>query len=97
VAPGPVVDIQCTITDIEYRVTLPEGWTAQLPAPVTVTSFFAGDESRYDMEGRTVVMHRVVEGIDSDVQAPERVAEVAACLRAVAADDHEFLTLTPAP
>jgi transglutaminase-like putative cysteine protease len=84
-------------TDIEYRVELPEGWTAQLPAPVTVTSFFARYESRYRMEGRTLVMHRVVEGIDSGVHAPERIAEVTAWMRAVAADDLEFLTLTPAP
>ncbi len=82
--------------DVEYRVTLPEGWTAQLPAPINATSFFARYESSYRMEGRDLVMRRVLKGQGSGVHPPERIAEVVAWMRAVAVDDHEFITLTPA-
>lgn len=82
-------------TDVEYRVTLPEGWSAQLPTPVTATSFFARYESTYRMDGRDLVMRRVLRGTGSGVHPPERIAEVVAWMRAVAVDDHEYITLTP--
>ncbi len=82
--------------DVEYRVTLPAGWTAQLPPNVTATSFFARYESSYRMEGRDLVLHRVIRGTGAGVQAPERVAEIVAWMQSVAADAHEFITLTPA-
>ena len=82
--------------DIEYRVTLPEGWTAQLPAPIRATSFFGRYESSYRMDGRDLIMRRVLTGQGNGVHPPERIAEVIAWMRAVAVDDHEFITLTPA-
>lgn len=82
---------------VEYRVTLPEGWRAQLPPPVVATSFFARYESSYRMDGRTLVMQRRLTSLGDGVHAPERIAEVVAWMRAVAADDLEFVTLTPAP
>jgi len=83
--------------EVEYRVTLPEGWSAQLPSPVVATSFFARYESTYRLEGRTLVMRRELSSRGDGVHAPERIAEVVAWMRAVAADDLEFITLTPAP
>ncbi len=82
--------------DIEYRITLPEGWTAQLPAPINATSFFGRYESSYRMEGRELIMRRLLKGQGAGVHPPERIAEVIAWMRAVAVDDHEFITLTPA-
>jgi hypothetical protein len=84
-------------TEIEYRVTLPDGWSATLPPPIVATSFFGRYESRYVMEGRTLVMRRRLEGVSEGIVAPERLAEVVAWMRAVAVDDLEFVTLTPAP
>lgn len=83
--------------EVEYRVTLPDGWSAQLPPPVVATSFFARYESSYRMDGRTLVMRRQLTSRGEGVHAPERIAEVIAWMRAVAADDLEFITLTPAP
>ena len=83
--------------ELTYRVTLPAGWGAQLPADVVATSFFGRYESRYRLEGRTLTVTRVVESTGDGVHPPERIAEVAAWMRAVAKDDHEFITLTPSP
>lgn len=82
--------------DVEYRVTLPEGWTAQLPSPISATSFFGRYESTYRMEGRDLVMRRLLTGGGAGSHPPERIAEVIAWMRAVAGDDHEFITLIPA-
>lgn len=83
--------------DVEYRVTLPDGWRVQLPADVVATSFFARYESRYRLDGRTLVVVRSLHHVGDGIHPPERIAEVAAWMRAVAKDDHEFLTLTPTP
>ncbi len=82
--------------EAEYRVTLPAGWEAQLPPPTVATSFFARYESSYRQEGRELIMKRVLRGTDAGVHAPERIVEVSAWMRAVSADDLEFITLTPA-
>jgi len=82
---------------VEYRVTLPAGWSAQVPPPVVATSFFARYESSYRLDGRTLVMRRQLTSRGDGVHAPERIVEVIAWMRAVAADDLEFITLTPAP
>jgi cellulose synthase operon protein C len=84
-------------TDVEYRITLPAGWNVQLPPPVVATSFFARYESSYRLDGRTLIMRRQLISRGDGVHAPERIAEVVAWMRAVAADDLEFITLTPAP
>lgn len=85
------------VSEVEYRVALPAGWRAQLPADVVATSFFGQYESRYRLEGRTLVVMRRMRTTGSGVHPPERIAEVAAWMRAVAKDDVEFITLTPAP
>lgn len=83
--------------DVEYRVRLPDGWSAELPSNVTATSFFARYESSYRMEGRDLVLHRTIRGAGAGAAPPERVAEVVAWMRSVARDDHEFITLTASP
>lgn len=84
-------------THVEYRVTLPEGWTAQLPPPITASSFFGKYESTYKQEGRDLIMHRTLQGVSDGTYPPQRIAEVIAWMRAVSADDIEFITLTPSP
>jgi hypothetical protein len=87
--------IGARIMQVEYRVTLPDGWRAQLPQNVSATSFFASYESSYRMDGRDLVMRRVLRGHGEGVHPPQRIVEVIAWMRAVAADDIEFITLTP--
>ncbi len=79
----------------EYRVTLPDGWSAQLPPPIVATSFFGAYESSYRMEGRDLIMRRELRGRDTGVQPSQRIAEVVAWMRAVGNDDLEYVTLVP--
>ncbi len=83
--------------EFEMRVTLPDGWTAQLPSPVQVSSFFGRYESRYAQQGNQLVLYRRTVGGPTGVHAPERIAEVIAWMQAVSRDDHEYIALTPAP
>ncbi len=80
---------------VEYRVRLPNGWSAQLPPPVVATSFFGAYESSYRLEGRELVMRRTLRGRDNGEQPAQRIAEVVAWMRAVAGDDIEYVTLLP--
>ncbi len=80
---------------VEYRVTLPVGWTAQLPPPIAATSFFGRYESSYRMNGRELIMQRTLQGVNDGIYPAERIAEVTAWMRAVATDDIEYITLMP--
>ncbi len=83
-----------TITDLE--ITLPPGWTAELPKNVSATSFFGRYESTWSQEGRQVRMVRRIKG-ERGIFPPQRIVEVIAWLKTVGADDTEFLSLRPAP
>ncbi len=82
-------------THLEYRVTLPDGWSAQLPPPIVATSFFGKYESSYRQNGRDLIMLRTLQGVSGGIHPPQRIAEVIAWMRAVAADDIEYITLSP--
>lgn len=79
-------------TRVEWWLTLPVGWTVDLPPDVTTTSFFGHYRSRWTLEGRELRLIRELEG-GRGVFAPERLAEVRSWLRTVGGDDQEFLTL----
>jgi transglutaminase-like putative cysteine protease len=81
-------------TVLEWRVTLPEGWTVELPPPVDTRSFFGQYESRWTLRGRELVLARRLTGLRG-VVGPERMIEVLVWLRTVGADEQEFLTMTP--
>jgi transglutaminase-like putative cysteine protease len=81
-------------TELEWVVTLPEGWAADLPAPVTTSTFFGRYESRWTLQGRELRLLRRLVG-QRGVVGAERMVEVLVWLRAVGADDQEFLTLKP--
>lgn len=83
-----------TITDLQ--ITLPPGWTAELPKNVSATSFFGSYESTWTQEGRQVRMMRRIKGTRG-IFPPARIVEVIAWLKTVGADDTEFLSLRPAP
>ncbi len=79
-------------TIIDLRITLPVGWTAELPTPVTATSFFARYSSEWTQRGREVRLVRSVQG-ERGIFPPARIAEVLVWLRTVGADDQEYLSL----
>ncbi|WP_411280079.1 DUF3857 domain-containing transglutaminase family protein [Gemmatimonas sp.] len=82
----------------EWIVTLPPGWTVDLPANVAATSFFGSYSSSWTQNGRELRVVRRLQG-QRGIFGPERIAEVLVWLRTVGADDQDFLTvkLTTAP
>jgi hypothetical protein len=81
-----------TISDV--RITLPDGWRAELPRNVMATSFFGSYESTWTQEGREVHLRRRIVGARG-IYPPQRLAEVIVWLKTVGADDYEFLSLKP--
>jgi transglutaminase-like putative cysteine protease len=80
----------------EISITLPAGWTVELPKNVLATSFFGRYESTWTVQGREIHLVRRIQG-SRGIFPPERIAEVIVWLKAVGADDYEFLSLRPAP
>lgn len=87
---GNIIGPVTTLRDIQ--LTLPVGWTADLPKNVTATSIAGKYEVTYAMEGRVLSIKQRMQGARG-VYAPERIAEVNAWFKAVAADDVEFIQL----
>lgn len=81
-------------TVTEWIVTLPPGWTVELPANVSATSFFGSYRSTWTQIGREVRQRRQLQG-QRGIFGPERIAEVLVWLRTVGADDQDFLTVKP--
>jgi transglutaminase-like putative cysteine protease len=81
---GPQVSVQA------FRMTLPPGWRARLPAAVTTSSVYGRYRSTYSQDGRELRVERRVEGARG-IQPPERVAELIAFMHAVAQDDPRFI------
>jgi hypothetical protein len=77
---------------IEFRVTLPAGWKAQLPAGVTAASPFGTYESAYAQEGRDLIFTRKTVGARG-VFPPGKAKDVAAWFRAVAKDDAKIIVI----
>lgn len=78
----------------EYRITLPEGWTADLPDDVTAPSDFGFYESVYEQEGRDLHIRRTIRGTDAVLPGEAR-ADLIAWFRVLAADRVENVALRP--
>jgi transglutaminase-like putative cysteine protease len=76
----------------EFRITLPEGWRARLPANVDATSAFGRYSSTYEQNARVLRIVRRTVGARG-IFPPDRVGDLLAFLRAVARDDARFLVL----
>jgi transglutaminase-like putative cysteine protease len=76
----------------EFRVTLPEGWHARLPANVSATSVFGSYTATYSQEGRDLVIARRIVG-GTGIFMPTRVNELIGWLRAIGRDDTKFIVL----
>lgn len=73
-------------TVIEYRVTLPEGWEAEIPDGVEATSLFGSYRTTYAQEGRDLILTRRLSGLDG-IHPPSSIDQLIGWLRAVARDD----------
>ena len=82
-------------TDVSYSITLPAGWHATLPKGVKATSRFGSYESTYGETNGVLHLRRQITGAIG-VEPPDRLAALAAWMRAVAADDVKFIVLTRA-
>ena len=81
-------------TVAELRVTLPEGWRAQLPATVKEASVFGSYSAEYVQDGRELRVTRRMTG-RKGIEPPERVDALVAWLRAVSKDDVKYIVLEP--
>lgn len=79
--------------ELHYEIRLPAGWHATLPKNVTATSPFGSFESTYSEENGVLRLERKMTGA-TGVYAPDRLGELTAWMRAVAADDVKFIVLT---
>ena len=80
-------------TNTRYEITLPAGWHATLPKNVKANSAFGSYESTYSEANGVLRLTRQITGAIG-VQPPEKLPELTAWLRAVAADDVKFIVLT---
>ena len=81
------------IVEARYEIRLPSGWHATLPKNITASSPFGSYESSYSEENGTLRLQRKLTGAVG-VLPPERLGELTAWMRAVAADDAKFIVLT---
>jgi transglutaminase-like putative cysteine protease len=76
----------------EFRITLPEGSKARLPANVAVTGPFGTYASTYEQAGRELHILRRTVGARG-VLPPERAQDLLQFLRAIARDDARYIIL----
>jgi hypothetical protein len=89
-----VIGTGTTVT--ELRLTLPEGWKAQLPKGVSATGVFGDYRSEYVQEGRVLrISHRTTGA--KGVYPKERITELLAWLKSVVDDNTDSIALTPPP
>jgi len=83
-------------TASEFRLTLPEGWRAQLPKGIVANSAFGEYRSDYTQDGRVLrISHRIVGA--NGVYPKERFGELRAWLKSVGDDAVESIVLSPPP
>ena len=83
-------------TATTVRITLPDGWRAELPKTVIVPSDFGRYSSEYKQEGRVLSITRRITGARG-VYPPERITDLIAMISAVSADDAKIIVLNKTP
>ena len=78
----------------ELRMTLPKGWTAELPNGIAEKSRFGEYSSEYVQDGRELRVTRRMLGTKGTAP-PETVDSLIAWLRAISKDDVKFIVLHP--
>ena len=83
---GPIASVS------ELRLTLPEGWRAQLPKNVSAASVYGSYSVEYAQQGRELrIVKRLTGG--RGVEPPDRVGALIAWLKAVAQDDAQYIVI----
>lgn len=78
----------------ELRMTLPKGWTAELPTGISEKSRFGEYSAEYVQNGRELRVTRRMLGTKGTAP-PESVDSLIAWLRAISKDDVKFIVLHP--
>lgn len=76
----------------EFELTMPEGWTVELPDNVILDSPWGTYEKKYQQEGRVFRVTREMTG-KRGVYPPEKMGELIAFLKALGADDASVLVV----
>ncbi len=79
-------------SSMEVRVTLPEGWHAELPPSVSATSEFGKYDSHYSQAGRDLVMSRTMTGA-SGIYPPDQLPSLLKWIREIAKDDAKLIVV----
>lgn len=77
----------------EVRLTLPEGWSAQLPASVEASGPFGSYQATYEQHGRDLVLRRTITGAKG-IQPPDSRPALTAWFREIAKDNHPVIMIT---
>lgn len=84
---GPVAAVS------ELRLTLPEGWHAQLPKNVSATSVYGSYTAEYSQEGRELLVLRKMVGAVKGIEPPDSVSTLIDWFKAVGQDDVQYIVL----
>ena len=76
----------------ELRLTLPAGWSAQLPQSVATTSVFGRYETEYAQTGQELRMTRRFTGARG-IHPPDRIGELIRWFEEIGSDDAGFIVL----
>ncbi len=76
----------------EFRLRLPAGWHARLPADVDATSVFGHYHAQYSQTGRDLLISRQLSGA-TGIQPPEKIGALIDWLKAVSKDDIRYIVL----
>ena len=76
----------------EFRLRLPEGWHARLPADVDAESAFGRYTAHYSQTGRELTITRKIAGA-TGTEPPEHINALIDWLRDVSRDDVRYVVL----
>ncbi len=77
---------------VEFRITLPEGWRARLPASLELSGPFGTYASTYEQNGRVLHIVRRTVGARG-ILPPARARDLLGFLRAISRDDPRLIIL----
>jgi hypothetical protein len=81
---------------VTLRITLPAGWTPQLPPSVRAASPFGEFRADYTFEGGVLGISRTLRG-SRGIYPPDRIGELIAWFREMGDDDAPFILIEPSP
>ena len=79
-------------TRMEFQLTLPAGWHAQLPPDIDESSVFGNYHSSYVQSGRELILSRTLIGAAGNLP-PDQVSKLLQWMRAIAKDDAKLIVI----